>query len=881
MRKQLVKVMDNWFYIIAFILPWLIAMFHSAYANTWITGNGGFAIGDFQTSIVPIGYELWDKVHSGEALSFTWHAVDGADFYSVVSCLFSPFTIIMLILPRTMVADYLQLLMIAKWSLLSLFMVYFFYHTSFNTMKCNKKLTALFLGLSYVLSNGLLSYILYINIIEVLLVFPFLLLLVEKMVKEKKWKLYYLLLTYTIMCNSYIAFEICIFLAFWFLVNISFNKKEIIKKFLIFSGSSILAALTDTWILITGLNLYKGRISTKDYSEINEYVKGILVPIHTFIEQLFILKPVSQSYSPNIYFSVTAAFLVLFFAAIKIDWKQKILIASFACILVLSYFSGWINLAWHMFSIPNGFMHRFTFIFIFYMLFMLLMVLEHLNDIKFLHLVIVSTFSIVMAVYSFFNIKEYDSAIIYLLTFMIIVFLIIMLACYLRKSIDYKNLLIIIAVCGISELTINCFNSFSFYDGGRIFGKDGYMTKAVKLLDDADIEKGERICSSAVFANLGLMSGFDSDSGFISMINTDNRTLHERLGMGRNGDVEFASHGASPLVNLIFNIRYGIGESELLYSDVDLEKKTDLVNLYRIDRLAGLGYMVDASIVDWNYAGENCFEYQNKFVNKAVGGEDIFSVPDGETVFTDAVGACYEQEVIEAENGVYSYHINKPIGNEFDSRVFHYTPNEDMDLYLFFKSKDVLNVMVSIDGEFVHEDIEPFDQSTYHIGNVKKGQEIKVFTVPKYASIDDNNSQTFILAKFNNDVYDNVYKLLSNNVFNVEIERSDYIKGSIIADKKGVMLTSVPHLDGFNVYVDDKEVEKYVIGDAMLGVPLDKGKHVIEFKYQTPTNVKGIIISVMALAIFVIICIVTGNNSLLHQSNLIEKRINKENGSIF
>ncbi len=876
MRKLLVRVRDNWFYIIAIILPWLIAVVHSAYANTWITGNGGFAIGDFQAIIVPAGYELWDKVHSGDVLSFTWHVADGADFNSVVSYLFSPFTIIMLILPRTMIADYLQLLMIAKWSLLSFFMVYFFYHTSFNTMKCNKKLTSLFLGLSYVLSNGILSYILYINMVEVMLCFPFLLLLVERMVKEKKWRLYYILLTYTIMCNSYIAFMICIFLAFWFVLNISFDKKEIIKKFLIFSGSSILAALTDTWSLITGLNLSKGRISAKDYSEIHEYIKGILVPIHTFIEQLFLLKPVSQSYSPNIYFSVTAVCLILFFVAVRIDWKQKFLILSFACVLVLSYFAGWLNLAWHMFSIPNGFMHRFTFIFIFFMLFMLLMVLVHLNDIQYIHLAIVSIFSLSMTAYSFFNIEEYDSMLIYFLTFMIIVFLILMLTFYLRKSIDYKNIIILIAVCGISELTINCFNSFSYYDGVRVFGKDGYMTKAADLLDGADIDKGERICATAIFANLGLISGHNSDSGFVSMINTNNRTLHERLGLEKSGDVEFASLGASPLVNLIFNIRYGIGESELLYSDADLEKKTDLVNLYRIDRLAGLGYMVDDLIADWTYDGENCFEYQNKFVNKAVGGEDIFSIPDGEAVLTDFIGVPCEHEAIEAENGVYSYHIDKPVGGEFDARVFRYVPNEDMDLYLFFKSKDILNVIVFIDGECVHEDLEPFDQSTYHIGNVKKGQEIKVFTVPRFASIDDNNSRTFIVAKFNNDVYDNIYNMLSNNVLDVEVERSDYIKGSIVVDREGIMMTSVPDIEGFKVYVDDEQVEKCVIGDALIGVPLDKGKHVIEFRYHAPIDSKGIIISVMALVVFVIICFVTGNNSLIY-----EKRINKENGSIF
>ena len=57
------------------------------------------------------------------------------------------------------------------------------------------------------------------------------------------------------------------------------------------------------------------------------------------------------------------------------------------------------------------------------MLFMVLLVMEHLADIKYIHLIFVGILSLILTAYAFFNISQYDSVMIYLLTVMIFAFM--------------------------------------------------------------------------------------------------------------------------------------------------------------------------------------------------------------------------------------------------------------------------------------------------------------------------------------------------------------------------------------------------------------------------------------------------------------------------
>jgi uncharacterized membrane protein YfhO len=69
-------------------------------------------------------------------------------------------------------------------------------------------------------------------------------------------------------------------------------------------------------------------------------------------------------------------------------------------------------------------------------------------------------------------------------------------------------------------------------------------------------------------------------------------------------------------------------------------------------------------------------------------------------------------------------------------------------------------------------------------------------------------------------------------------------------------MTTIPYDEGWNIYVDGKKVEPVQIADALIGFYIDDaGDHDIRFKYRSDAFTIGLIITVIALAAFVLIIV--------------------------
>ena len=75
------KIKNYGCYIIPFLIPWLLIVVHSIVRGSWLTGQGGLLNGDTGTQLYPLMVELWNKVHSGESLFYSWNGGSGFDFY--------------------------------------------------------------------------------------------------------------------------------------------------------------------------------------------------------------------------------------------------------------------------------------------------------------------------------------------------------------------------------------------------------------------------------------------------------------------------------------------------------------------------------------------------------------------------------------------------------------------------------------------------------------------------------------------------------------------------------------------------------------------------------------------------------------------------------
>jgi uncharacterized membrane protein YfhO len=76
------------------------------------------------------------------------------------------------------------------------------------------------------------------------------------------------------------------------------------------------------------------------------------------------------------------------------------------------------------------------------------------------------------------------------------------------------------------------------------------------------------------------------------------------------------------------------------------------------------------------------------------------------------------------------------------------------------------------------------------------------------------------------------YNSLKKNKIEINEFKEDYIEGKIKAQDDYVIYTSIPYDDGWCVYVDNKQVDTFKLGDALLAFKVPKGEHAIKLKYR-------------------------------------------------
>lgn len=861
MEKIKVFLKKEWYLLAAFIIPWLIAIVYAMVHGIWITGEGSMLTGDTLIQLTPFCYELWDKVHSGDSFFYTWNVAGGCDFTAISGYFVSPFTILLMLVPRDCIPYMMQFVMICKWACASCTMTYFFFHTKHNTLQGYKKVVSLFLGLAFCLSNGMVNFITYIQFGDVMICFPIILLLIEKLVEEKSWKVYCILLAFCMMSNSYIAYEMCLFLIIWFFMQFSMSTKQKFKKFLLFAGSSTLSAVIVFWGLLVGIKVSQDRLMVADTDYINYYARSILLDFKTFAKQFFIFEHIASpiEIQPNVYCSIMITVVMGLFFAIKISKKRKIYMDVVMLLFIGSIFVGVLSLVWHLFSVPNGVYHRFINYFIFMMLFMALYVLIHLRDIKIYHVGIEAVVLIAVAVYTFLSLEDYDFPAKYIITILLLCFYLLLMFFFAKGSIKYKNMILLVAVLGMIELCANTFYTFEQYCAYDEFKEGRGYYYAERLCRKVVLNDGERLAGYFPATNVNLLVGKPSDSGFVSSANGRMMYLYERLGMAYSGQVEYTTKGASPLIDLMLNIRYRLSKNVTDVGEGELVEKEKDYSLYRNDQLAGLGYMVNSDILTWDIDKDNCFKVQNTFLEKAVKGSTIFIEEQPEIRCSNTSDTEVKPLEEYRELGSYVYDLNITNGDDRDSLKLNFEVDADENLFCYFCGTASLNVVVLIDDEVIGADSMNFEQGTYHIGNVKKGQKISIYVIPNKNKVTKGKDAhiLFRFASFDKDAFAQSYAKLSKNVYNIDTMESDYVKGTIHADEDGIMMTSIQAVDGFTVYVDGKETEYNTIGYALIGVPLTKGNHTVEFRYRTPYLAEGLYVSAAGLILYVMLCVVS------------------------
>lgn len=841
-------------YILVFLLPWLVLVVHSILRDTWPLGSRSILNGDAFCEIYPFYVELWNKVHQGESLFYSWNAAGGYDFYiNMAYFLVSPFTCMILLLPKAWIAGGVQTIMILEWCMTGVTMLYYFEHTRFNSITEHKKTISVLLACIFVFGNFMIFNIISTHWNDVIILFPLILLALEKLVYEGKWKPFYLLLSGAILCNYILAYQLCIFVVLWFLF-LWLQKKHVSRKTVMqFIGCAILSGFTATITILPSIVGIMGRKTTEIAEEKNAFIHSCLLSLGDFVQKFFVFDDISDVFSakPLLYCSMGLVYMILLYLFVKDNASVKYGLLALMGILIGSLFYGGANYVWHGFAIPNGLYNRFVFLLVFVWLFMLMRLMGSLERVPLKAVLLAGGIGILLVICSFFDITQYLNWYVYLASFLLLVFYIIVFLLYKRKSITVKGLIVTLVVVMVGELLANAYYEFSNYATWPLEELQG-NGQVLTLLENVELEKGERVSTTQTMENIGMLANQPNGGGFFSYINSWDLNLHSQLGMPASENM-YNFCGASPVINILYNNRYGVGVSDVCFLDVTEKDSFGDYKLYEMNRRVGLGYMVKEDVLDWNI-WYMPFDVQNDFIAKATGEAPVFKVLTPEITCQTLQAELPVQEE-GLPYGIYTYSsvVGTSDANTAFSMVF-FSDKDYENLGILLRNEVGCYNYVFVDGEEMYYDRVKKTQETVYLKNIKKGQKIAIVTTPSVGCVGEEFEITYQFAEFQEDVFERAYQKLSKDVLEVEEMEASYIKGTIDVSEEGLMMTSIHAADGFTLYVDGVETGYKVVGNTMMAVPLKEGVHKIEIYYETPYAKIAAVISCGAVLLFIMIC---------------------------
>lgn len=313
-------------------------------------------------------------------------------------------------------------------------------------------------SLLYGLSSYFISYNMFIQFFDVYMIFPLLLLGIDKIIKEKKYPLYVITLMFTIFSNYYFAYMVCIFAFLYFNYKILMNKiplKKIIKENINFIFISFLSCLSMSFILLpvaTEIGNY-----SRDSSELfgGENLK-LLFNLKYFTTH-HILGDFSKETLINmhvmyIYTSIiTIPLIYFYFINNKINKREKVLTAIMFLILILSLGINYINYIWHGFTPPCAINGRYTFMFILFIIYICCKSIINIQQFNKKHFYIIfSSIYFIVFLYSFIYYPRLIDINVLISIFLVYMF-IVLSSLILKKYNTIKTYLLIFLIIFISS----------------------------------------------------------------------------------------------------------------------------------------------------------------------------------------------------------------------------------------------------------------------------------------------------------------------------------------------------------------------------------------------------------------------------------------------
>lgn len=792
---------------------------------------------DFFHQYGPMLGELYDRVRGGGNLIYSFTMGMGIPFFrNFFNYLSSPFNILMFLFNHNGLLTSFSVIIACKAVCSVLFMFMFLR----KKVKVNNYML-IALSLMYGFSAYFSAYYFNIMWLDGMVFLPLICLGVEKLIFENKPLLYVCSLALLMFANYFIAYMVCIFLVIYFIILIVsnkklWNKKTIFYKLAMFVINSLITAGICAFFL---LPLYKGLMSisaTSDAFPSSQYYSFTFVEFlaghFTGIMPTVLSSDVSNS--PNVSCGILAiAAFILFLFNPKIEINVKVAYVWGLILLFISFYFGQIDFIWHGFHVPNDLPFRYSFVYTFLLIVIAALSIEKIKSLKFRWISITYGIMLLLILGLQFYSKKYENISQDMIWLNLVVITIYYLLAVLKKYFKKMNMIAMLGfvfvvsleiIAGMNEnLDITQIKD-SFYEG---YSDEKTVLNKIKE-ENSDFYRLENLYTLSF--NDPSWYGYYGVSTFSSMAYENMAVLQHNLGMPGNEINSYYYKQNTPIYDSIFDVKYFIGNNkdDTYYEKYDYDK----LDVYKNKNLTNLLYLSSSGVKFWNYNNYNPFSVQNNFVLGTTGIDQVLErieITSKDEVYNDGSYVVMKYEINPKEDNVYFYNNSTGIDFMLIGDELYYNSDD----YNYVYNLKNINIMGYN------------DYNEKYIINYKANKSKVTF----YVGYNNYFEYDFFVYKLNQDKFKSFLAKINENEIKIISFKEDCITASVSSESEQTVFTSIPYDEGWHVYVNDREVSTFKIGNALLGFDLDAGDHEIVLKYKIPYFNLGLFISFSCLVL--------------------------------
>ena len=850
----------NWIYhkrvyFFAFLIPAILMFAVYAAFGCYPFGDNSVLVLDLNGQYVYYYEAMRDAFWGNGSMFYSWSRNLGGEMMGIFAYyLASPFSLIVMLFPRSMLLESLLIMQLFKLGAAGL--TFCFY------LRKSKRVgdySSLIFSTLYALMAYAVVQLMDPMWLDGLVYLPLITYGIEKLVDENKMVRMIVPLALMFIANFYIGWMLAIFSVLYFLYYIIFARKnedsttrDNILALVKFGAGGVIAALCAAAVLLPvyySLKLGKLEFTSPDYS---------LKAQFTLMD--FFTKLLPESYDtvrneglPMVYCGVLTLFMIpLYFVNSNIDFRKKIGNAALMTAVLFSMYLSTVDIAWHGFQVPNWLPYRYSFVFSFVLLTMAAEAFERIEGITYKHLGV--TFAILLVYIIYADSQAYE----HLATTKAIWFSLIcaagfaVLLFHYKRNSGVKVMPLVLLVLVVGELFGSSLETLLSINKDVVYSRHSSYVPYINE-GRAATQKLE-----------------EYDDGFYRTEKTFHRTVNDAMAFGTRG----ISHSSSTLnagpINFLYYLGFTSGGHYVKYKgdtlvtdallgikyimnkDKTVQYDTPVVTyeditVYENSNALSIGYMVSGKVKELNIVQGNPFNNQNTLLNALLPGdytEYFKQIPVGSQNYTnvqstDAVDQTKYTRITAGQDASLEFQIDVPTND----LVYMFLPSN-------YPSGHEMNIWVN--QVFMDQYYETENYCIKTLGRFNAGD-----TVTITASL--NKEDAYIKDEWfyylDEELFQGAMEQLKQSQWNITQHSDTYLSGTVSAQEGQVLMTSIPYEPGWTVKVDGQKVEYFKISNALIGVDLPAGEHAVTMSFF-PQGLKiGLIASGAGVLLVILIAL--------------------------